>query len=77
MKVRMIDGKIFEGRDEAEVVAKMRKDSWTPENSLEAYMRETSKRAMIQTGLPVDWDNPVDFIRDLENAGLVEIRKED
>ena len=73
MKIRTIDGAEFAGETPAEVLHAMHMDSFSPEETDEIYMRETARRAEVQTGRAVSSDNPDAFLKGLVAAGLAEM----
>ncbi len=73
MKVRCLDGKVFEGRNYREIVEKIRADSWFPEVTKAEWMAKAAYRAKIQSGIDVSSSDAKSFIEDLVDAALVTI----
>lgn len=54
-----------------DLVRKMAERSFSPADSLEAWMAQTAARAEEQVGKPIRYDNPRNFVADLTAAGLI------
>lgn len=70
--MRTNTGEILRGKTPQEKVAEMRETTFFPEKDMRAFMRLAAKRAKVQTGKTVRYDNAANFIADLVDAGLLE-----
>lgn len=73
MKIKF-DGRIYTGEPE-EIVKEMNQTTFITRPKVEKYMKDFSRREWIYNGEGLRIDTAEDFIKDLENKGLVEIIK--
>jgi hypothetical protein len=73
MKIRMMhDGSRYAADTSAELVTRLHEGSWVKANDDWEWMEDTAKRVYEQTGAPVRFGSPDDFIADLLKAGVIE-----
>lgn len=68
---RTNDGEKYEAGSAKEFVALLRRTSRAPSRDVSAFMKQASKRALIQNGAHIRTSSPIAFVRDLVKAGLV------
>jgi hypothetical protein len=67
------DGSVFRGRSAQAVVRQMKRNQWSAPSRKREYMEEVAERIFAARGIPIRTD-PASFLRDLADAGLLEIR---
>lgn len=79
MKIRIIDGGIFEGNSEEQIVRLMKLDQMNIPSDLVIFMEQVSDRCFEFYSADVSSLTPEDFIRDLKQQGFIEevFEKED
>lgn len=71
MRYETRDGFQFEAEDSHQVVAKLRADTWNPENTFELFARRLAEGAKIQTGKEIPSWPPEALVAGLIDAGLL------
>ena len=66
------DGMELEAANATEVVSILRDASWYPAESDQIFMESMAKRAFEQTGKPVRFSSPDEFLEDILKIGLIE-----
>lgn len=69
--MRTSQGEPLEGATPKEWVASLRQNTHFPEKDTRTFMRQTARRAKVQTGKPVRYNTAENFINDLLKAGLL------
>lgn len=59
------------GGSAAEIIRQMRADSWFAEDNKGDYMNEVSRRVFEENGATIRTDTAVNFLTDLQAAGLI------
>jgi hypothetical protein len=72
MKIRTNDGATFEGRSAKQIVSRMRRDQWNAPELKQEYMEQVSNRVAQMYGHIVHITSAQEFLRGLEEAGLIE-----
>lgn len=85
MRVKALDGEVFEGEDARDVVRQMKNIEWNAPHRKRDYMAEVIERVQAMTGLVASAEPwcvggaddaaiaPQDFLDYLEGAGVIEI----
>lgn len=73
MKIKVIDGTVYVGRDEEEIMEGIRADSFHPEDDIEEFMEEVAYRTnLYRQDVSIRTDSAKNFINDQIKAGLWE-----
>jgi hypothetical protein len=73
MKVRTIDGKLFEAEEAEDLVRQLWQDARVPSLTMFTYMVESAARAGYFTDIPIRVDRPVDYVADMVLAGFLRV----
>lgn len=74
-KYQMIDGEVYEARDELDLVQQMREAAaFAPTSSVKAFMSDTAERTKEMTDITIDTSTPEAFVKGLVRAGLIEVK---
>jgi hypothetical protein len=71
MKVTMPQGQVFEHDDPMSIVDLMCETQWTTNNDLAEYMQRVAADVQGATGRVMHTDDPLRFLFDLEQAGVI------
>jgi hypothetical protein len=75
MLVETLDGKLFKGVDMKELVRAMKVSTFSPPRRVKDYMEQVKERTHTLYGVSVRVDNVSNFLADLEEHGLIKIRR--
>jgi len=77
MEVEVIDGKLFHGIDLKEIGREMKNEHFSRPETIKEYMKIVSDRLFMLYGEEIDTENKIyQFMKDLEDLGVVKIREE-
>jgi hypothetical protein len=73
--IETLDGRAYVGASLKDAVQQMRASAWAcPETTLRAYMAGVSRRVMQWNKQPIRSGDVVEFVNDLEAAGIIVVR---
>lgn len=71
LRVSFIDGLVLEGKNFKDIVLKLREESFSPGKNVNEFMKETQRRAKLQTEEPIFYSDAETFIKELKRVNLV------
>lgn len=71
MKIRLTDGSIYIGKDEADLIMQLKLEDWTSYKNVKAYKKNIKRRVKIFNGCQISYNNDLEFLQELQRVEFI------